>query len=237
MIKQIKHSQLRTCFYARYNEVIFLQSQHWRTVQKSLKLTHRPPKSSTLMLIWSRPFHSRTVLSRLQAIVPRKEEEWTATQAARTNLQTPRVRLGRALWHTAITRLSAETQAQRLRRRCLGDRPSRTSCPLTENECADRSQLSPPRGVILKALQGNKRWSDAVFTPGVIVSYHVRARLLASPPRRSAFTLVILFRSRARLRMYTDQYSKWRHAQDWFANRQYTRRRTQRRRTDLFFLT
>lgn len=58
------------------------------------------------------------------------------------SLQTPWVRLGRALWHTAITRLVAETPAPRPQRRRLGDRPlvaPAALCPrvnaVTEGDC------------------------------------------------------------------------------------------------------
>lgn len=68
--------------------------------------------------------------------------------------QTPWVRLGRALWHTAITRLGAETPAPRPQRRRLGDRPlvaPAALCPrvnaVTEGDCLQPEASSwRPRG-------------------------------------------------------------------------------------------
>lgn len=67
----------------------------------------------------SAQFHSWSCSADDKAASQRQAER-TVTPAS---LQTPWVRLGRALWHTAITRLGAETPAPRLQRRHLCDRP------------------------------------------------------------------------------------------------------------------
>lgn len=118
---------------------------------KSLIITPIDSNSATLCVVKS---STNGVCSEYQQAEERRGldslETWSlVTEATHTNLQMHQVRVGYALWHMAITRLSAETQAHRPQHHWLSDGPGSTSCPLTETECTDRDRLSPPWSVIL----------------------------------------------------------------------------------------